>query len=202
MFTVREGAGHAQRDGVGPFTAPCSWGLGGVEVWTQGACITFLLLLGVGLEKHEKKRQVLGKGQVQRREDQNSSTVFACPSCLPKARGKLTGSQSTKPISSNKLEPAVILEFSLGTVGGGGGLTSFLTRSTAGLLGPDKACVCPALCPLPPLPLGTPTSPFLVYIRICNSLLVLPVKAEIGRQNLWQQGLENCLQFPHVWQRE
>lgn len=71
---------------------------------------------GVGLEEHEKKRQVLGKGQEQRREDQKSSMVFARPTCLPKARGKLTGSQSTKPRSSNELEPAVILEFSVGTV--------------------------------------------------------------------------------------
>lgn len=71
-----------------------------LETWgfrTSGTSIVFLLLLGVGLEKHEKAKQTLGKGQIQRREDQKSSVVFDCPMCLPKATGKLTAARAQSP---------------------------------------------------------------------------------------------------------
>lgn len=94
-----KGAGHA-------LTVPCRCSKAGdFGGETPGASITSLLLLRVGLRRCEKEKPALGKGQVRRMEDQKSNVIFACPICLPKATGKLTGGRRTKPGSSNELEP-------------------------------------------------------------------------------------------------
>lgn len=81
------------------------------------------------------------------------------------------------------------------------GLSSSYARSIAASLGQIRN-----MAALSPAPWEPQTRQFLVYVRLCELLsLSLPVKTEIGRQNLfgrqnlWWRGLENCLPSPSVW---